>query len=237
MNNRVWIFVDGGNFHHLAIKKIQCTEKTFDFEKFTAFLAGERIISEQGKRYYIGTVRERIGDLHSKESMSIQNRFFAVLKNNEWKIGTSKLKTRLETITVDSRMKDFSKLKEIGIQEIIYERKREKGIDVMIATDIIAGAVEDLYDTAIIISSDADLLPAIDWVRKQRNKEVQYIGFSIPDPLNEKNSVKPLLSMISRTNSQRILTKDDLTQFIIPPQAPDIFHEPEHEITDTVSPD
>ncbi|MBK7764489.1 MAG: NYN domain-containing protein [Bacteroidetes bacterium] len=234
MNDRVWVFIDGGNFHHLVIKKINCIEQTFDFEKFVSFLVGEKSIGQNGKRYYVGTVRERMGDAHSKESMAIQTRFFATLKNNSWHIGTSKLKTRIETITVDSRMKDFDKLKSIGIREIEYERKREKGIDVMIATDIIAGAVEDKYDTAIVISSDADLLPAIDWVRKNRNKKVQYVGFSMPDSLNERNSVKPLLSMMSKTNAQRILTKEDMMQFIIEPVALDKSHEPELEITDTV---
>lgn len=234
MIDRVWIFIDGGNFHHLVIKKINCIEQTFDFEKFTTFLIGEKGIAENGKRYYVGTVRERMGDAHSKESMAIQTRFFATLKNHSWHIGTSKLKTRIETITVDSRMKDFDKLKSIGIREIEYERKREKGIDVMIATDIIAGAVEDKYDTAIVISSDADLLPAIDWVRKNRNKKVQYVGFSMPDSLNERNSVKPLLSMMSKTNAQRILTKEDMMQFIIEPVALDKSHEPKPEITDTV---
>ena len=54
---------------------------------------------------------------------------------------------------------------------------REKGTDVKIAVDIIDGAVDNKYDTAILISSDTDLIPAIEYVIK-RGKKVEYVGFS-----------------------------------------------------------
>ncbi len=49
----------------------------------------------------------------------------------------------------------------------------EKGIDVQIAVDMIALAYENAYDTAILISNDADLLPAVEHV-KQKGKQVEY---------------------------------------------------------------
>ena len=41
---------------------------------------------------------------------------------------------------------------------------REKGIDVMIAVDMVRGAMNDEYDVAILLSADTDLLPAADAV-------------------------------------------------------------------------
>jgi uncharacterized LabA/DUF88 family protein len=41
----------------------------------------------------------------------------------------------------------------------------EKGVDVKIAVDLLVGAYEDHYDTAILLSSDTDLIPAIRQVR------------------------------------------------------------------------
>ncbi|MCX6712185.1 MAG: NYN domain-containing protein [Candidatus Vogelbacteria bacterium] len=73
----------------------------------------------------------------------------------------------------------------------------------------------DKYDIAIIVSSDGDLIPAIDWVRKRKNKKVEYVGFSIADSADEKKSTKPLLSMIPRTDVQRIVVENDLRKFII----------------------
>lgn len=211
-NKRIAIYIDGGNFHHLAIKKIGITENEFDFEAFASFLASDGTITT--KRYYIGTVREREGDDASKKSMSRQTSLFAELKKYHWYLGTSKLKTRIETITVDHRMEQYQKIKDIGISEIVYERKREKGIDVMLAVDLVVGAVEDTYDTAIIISSDADLLPAIKWVREMKKKQVVYVGFSIVDKNNTQNSSRPLSAMIQNTDIQRVLVEKDLIPFI-----------------------
>jgi uncharacterized LabA/DUF88 family protein len=41
---------------------------------------------------------------------------------------------------------------------------REKGIDVMIAVDLVRGALNDEYDVAILMSADTDLLPAAEAV-------------------------------------------------------------------------
>jgi len=51
-------------------------------------------------------------------------------------------------------------------------RAREKGIDVLMALDVALGAREDLYDVAIIVSADTDLIPAID-VALQTGKRVE----------------------------------------------------------------
>ena len=47
-----------------------------------------------------------------------------------------------------------------------------KGDDVYLATDLIKGSYEDLYDIAIIISGDADFIPAINLVRKNGKKVI-----------------------------------------------------------------
>lgn len=220
MKERVCIFIDGGNFYHLVLKKLSLHELDFDFEAFALFLANERNISDMGKRFYVGTVREKEGDLRSVEAMSRQNSLFTTLRNTKWEIKTSKLKTRIEEIIIDSRVAEYKKINKLGIRKITIERMREKGIDVKLATDLIVGAVDNKYDTAIIVSSDSDLIPAIDWVRHRGRKGVEYIGFSIPDPGNPKNHTTPLLSMISRTNIQRTLVESDVRAFVRPKLIP-----------------
>lgn len=39
---RVQIFIDGGNFYHLALKKLGVTEAEFLFDDFVSFLANGR---------------------------------------------------------------------------------------------------------------------------------------------------------------------------------------------------
>ena len=54
---------------------------------------------------------------------------------------------------------------------------KEKGTDVKIAVDLVIGAVDDHYDTAILISSDTDLIPAIRYI-KYKKKKLEYVGFA-----------------------------------------------------------
>ncbi len=118
---------------------------------------------------------------------------------------------KMRTLSYD-RVKDYRDILRKGIAEIEYQRSREKGIDVKIAVDLIAGAVDKQYDTAIIVSSDTDLVPAIDWVRKRTGKKVEYIGFSIPK--NNYEETKPTNKMIANSDIQRVLIESDIKQFL-----------------------
>lgn len=211
---RVCILIDGANFHHLVLKKIGIQEIEFSFEDFANFLANERRIIENGKRFYTGTVREREGDLRSKQAMSRQTAFFTVLKSQNWEIKTSKLRRRMEKIVIDDRVIGHQDLLKKGIKEIEFERLREKGIDVKIAVDLIVGAVDNKYDTAIMVTSDTDLIPAIDWVRNRKKRKIEYIGFSIMDPTGNEDHTRPSTAVIDRSDIQRILTVPDLKPFI-----------------------
>lgn len=215
MAERIQIFIDGSNFYHLTLKKLGLQDRQFDFDAFATFLTNGRLISSMGKRLYVGTVSERANDSKSTFSMSRQTSLFSYLKSLGWELKTSPLKTRMEELVIDSRVTDYRKILKLGLRKIKFLRSREKGIDVKLATDLITAAVDNRYDTAIVISSDADLIPAIDWVRFRCKKKIEYVGFSIVDPKDEKNSTKPLLSLISRTDVQRTLVETDLRKFTI----------------------
>ena len=216
MSERVCVFIDGGNFYHLVLKRLGVLNNDFDFAGFANFLASTRTICENGKRFYVGTVREQPDNLKSKEAMSQQTKLFSTLKSARWEILTSKLRIRREELPVDRRIEEYQTLIKCGIKTIHYERWREKGIDVKIATDLIAGALDNKYDTAILVSSDGDLIPAIDWVRHRPGKKIEYIGFSIADRKNPARSTRPLLSMIPRTDIQRTLVEEDIRKFLVP---------------------
>lgn len=51
------------------------------------------------------------------------------------------------------------------------QRAQEKGIDVQLAIDFVAGAIDDAYDTGIICSTDSDLLPALEFVATRFGRE------------------------------------------------------------------
>ncbi len=213
---RVQIFIDGGNFHHLALRPLGLKELDFDFDAFAEFLAGGRDISDMGKRYYIGTVREREGDERSKIAMSKQVKLFNELKKTAWQIKTSKLREREERILIDDRVKNYVNILKCGIKEVCYKTFREKGIDVKIATDLAAATIDKKCDVAIIVSSDTDLLPMIDWLRFRYDQKVEYIGFSIPDKSGSGNDIRPTNAFFSKTNAHRVLTESDIRRFYTP---------------------
>ena len=71
------------------------------------------------------------------------------------------------------------------------------------AVDILVGAYEDLYDGVVLVSSDTDLIPAIEKVRKMQRK-VEYIGFSS----------KPSYGLIANADVRRLLVTEDMEKFI-----------------------
>lgn len=66
------------------------------------------------------------------------------------------------------QQKFFNALSRTDYLELRYgrfERGRQKGVDVKIAVDMIDKAVQKVYDTAILVSGDSDLVPAVNLVK------------------------------------------------------------------------
>ncbi len=57
---------------------------------------------------------------------------------------------------------------------------REKGVDVLLAVDLVRLAAENLYDVAILLSGDGDLVPAIQTVQQIYRKRVEVALPRIP---------------------------------------------------------
>ena len=43
-----------------------------------------------------------------------------------------------------------------------YGKPQEKGVDVMLAVDLVKGTLSDQFDAAVVFTGDTDLLPAIE---------------------------------------------------------------------------
>jgi uncharacterized LabA/DUF88 family protein len=213
---RICIYIDAANFYHIVLKILSLGELDFDFDKFADHLMRGRRGDGSGRRYYVGTVREEVGNEYSKEAMSKQTKQLDLLKKSKWDINTSRLRRRIESIKIDGRTKEHARLKAAGFRSITVERYREKGIDVKLATDLLSGAFDDKYDVAVVVSSDSDLIPAIDRVRFIQKKKVEYVGFSIQNPLNPENPTKPTQSLIEKSDIQNIILEEDVRKFVKP---------------------
>ncbi len=179
---RVLIIIDGSNFYNrkkeLAIKKH--TLNKFNYSRFADWLAEENKIV--GRNYYIGVVRAEAGDARGQELRANQQRLFSHLTSPTQKFN----------VVRGVLMKSDS----------VYH---EKGVDVRMAVDLVVGACEDKYDIAILVSSDTDLVPAINLARR-KGKQVVYVGFSH----------KPTYALQKNSDLSRLITKTELEQFIDP---------------------
>lgn len=176
-SERVFIFLDGNNFYNrlkeLTPKGTKLPE--FDYDGFADFLARKRTVV--GKGYYVGAVRAKPTDRKAVGMMADQHRLVTRLKKEGWKI-------------------EFGYLLQYDDGKF-----HEKGVDVKIAVDMLVGAYGDQYDTALLVSSDTDLIPALDAVRSQR-KNVEYIGFGN----------RPSYGLQRHASLSRLLVLDDLKQ-------------------------
>jgi uncharacterized LabA/DUF88 family protein len=176
-NEKVIILVDGGNFYR-KIREGGIIPKgiKLDYSNFSDYLArGRKIIS---KNYYVGVVRNHDGSEKSQKMVESQQKFLSGLENSGFLIKRGK---------------------------IVYDNKiREKGVDVQMAIDLVIGAVENQYDTAIIASSDTDLIPAIKYI-KSKGKKVEYVGFAH----------SPSIGMIKESNLPVLLLDEDMEPFKI----------------------
>jgi uncharacterized LabA/DUF88 family protein len=115
--------------------KDECNKVNIDFAKLAEILRDGRKLI---RTYYYNAVVSQQDDAQRHRD---QQRFFEKLRN------ASYLELRL------------GRLERRGNTYV------EKGVDVQIATDMIRSAHQDAYDTAILVSGDADFVPAVQLVK------------------------------------------------------------------------
>ncbi len=178
IKNRVAVFIDGSNLYH-KLKDLQVSNTiNFDYIGLCNKLARDRKIISC--RYYVGAIRAKEGDDKGQNLRANQLRLFNKL------------------ITQGFVIKKGNFLFNGG-------GFHEKGVDVKLAVDLLVGAYDNIWDTAIVISSDSDLNPAIKKV-KHLGKNVEYIGFSR----------NPCYSLQKVSSLSILLIKEDLDEFTIP---------------------
>ena len=176
---RVTIYIDGSNTYKRLKGLGMLQESTrFNYSAFVKYLIGDRILVS--KRYYVGIVRNVDKSEKAEKMMKSQQKFSNGLQTEGFEIKSGKI------------MYDNGNI-------------REKGIDVKLSVDLVIGAVDNLYDTAVVISSDTDLIPAIKYVHNAKKKSVEYIGFG----------ATPSFGMIKECSVSRVFSSTDLVKFQI----------------------
>lgn len=174
--NRILIQFDGSNFYN----RVKNLTKEVHLTNFNYSGLAKEITRTQDLEitYYVGEVRKRLNDLKSEVLYANQQSLFSHLRSQGIKIKMGYL-----LLHPDGHF-------------------HEKGVDVQIAVDMVKSSLNDEYDSFYLISSDTDLLPAIEVVR-EKGKKVVYVGFE-----NFKSQA------LSRNCSQTLtLSKEQLLKF------------------------
>ncbi len=151
---RAHVFIDGSNFY---FKLRSLTERmgkkypllTFDYRAFSTWLVSPH--TPVGISYYIGAVTQQNSNEKSKKMFADQQRLLMKLQSQNISFILGHL---------------------IRHPDKTYH---EKGVDVRLAVEMIRYARQDIYDIAYLVSSDTDLVPAVEEVRSL-GKKVQYVG-------------------------------------------------------------
>ncbi len=179
---RVIVFIDGSNLYHrlrfLFSNKKDVSLLDFDFSAFCGWLCKDNSLVEI--RYYIGAVRRQKNNEKSEKMYANQQRLFFKLQRQNIKIILGQL--------IQHRDKSY----------------HEKGVDVRLAVEMIRFARQDKYDIAYLLSSDTDLVPAVEEVLSF-NKKVKYVGVSDSQSFG----------LSKATNNYLILRPEDVMKFFV----------------------
>ncbi|MEK7077646.1 MAG: NYN domain-containing protein [Patescibacteria group bacterium] len=156
--NRVIVFIDGNNFYYKLRDIISGKSEIFklidfNYQEFSENLTKDNVLVEV--RYYIGAVKRQDGQNKEKSEKLYANQ--------------QKLLAKLQQQNIPAILGNLIQHPDKSFHE--------KGVDVRIAVEMIRLAHKNKYDIAYLLSSDTDLVPAVEEVRSL-NKQVYYVGTS-----------------------------------------------------------
>jgi uncharacterized LabA/DUF88 family protein len=179
---RVLILIDGSNFYYSTAKR----GIKIDFQKLVDELINGRELVRAN--YYIAPL-----DIETNEE-------------KYW--GHQRFLDKLKQIPgFEVVLCSLKKIKTGG--EYVY---LVKGDDVKMSNALIMGAVDNLYDTAIIVSGDEDFIDSIKIVRERYGKRVENAYFSRSSSLNLRNSCDSIVNLSKIINKLEIKKSPTLSE-------------------------
>ena len=162
--SRVAVYIDGFNLYHSLLEAAK--------------------ISPQGNRLKWLNLRKLVENQLSPSKRIVQIKYFTALfpdpqKERRHKKYLSVLKdTGIEVVYGKFKVRD----KKCRICRRFYKTHEEKRTDVNIAVHILRDAFTNLFDTAILISGDTDITPALELTKAETGKRL-----TVYMPYNRKN--------------------------------------------------
>ncbi|MCX6800625.1 MAG: NYN domain-containing protein [Candidatus Diapherotrites archaeon] len=192
-SKRAMLFIDGNNFYH-NLRASNISPSSIDFLKLSEVVCNKFHTSRVKTIYYNSSPSIESG----QQAYYDQMRFFGELQNlPKFEVKLRKLQKhsnaevirkaheRVDALILCSKCKPIVRAE--FAETIKRSKYREKGVDVSIAIDMVALAYSNDYDVCILLSGDADFIPALELVQLL-GKEVRstFLKFGYSTQLRQK---------------------------------------------------
>ena len=177
IEKKVIIFIDGNNLYH-NLKQMKIKPSNINFKKLTEFIAEHFNLELKEVRYYNSMPTLRDGkDLyfsHLKFVDSLRKISRFIIYTRKLQVHSTKelLREKQELINSMDLCNNCKPIVEQNILDTIGNvKKKEKGVDIMLAVDLVESAIKNEANAFIVLSGDADFIPAMKLV-KNNKKEI-----------------------------------------------------------------
>ncbi|MBU3912838.1 MAG: NYN domain-containing protein [Nanoarchaeota archaeon] len=179
---RVIILIDGSNFYYSTAKK----GKKIDFNKLIKELTGDRKLVRA--YYYVAPL-----DIEANEKKYWSHQRFL-----------DKLRQIPNFEVVLCALKKIK-----SCEKYVYV---VKGDDVKMSNTLIMGAVDNSYDTAIVVSGDEDFIDSINIVKKRYMKRIENAYFSKSSSSNLRDACDFAINLNKIINKLEVKKSPELSE-------------------------
>jgi len=168
---KTFVFIDSSNLYH-SLKD----NKLYDYFDYKWLFEELSKKFDVQRVFFYDAIKDRTIE---PEQYARQQKFHERLKKKippltirQRKLRYIKVDKRIEKLKENAKYKAHktiieSFLKDSGLQKL----SKEKGIDIMLVTDMLRGAFQKKYETALLVTGDADFVPAVE-LAQTFNKDV-----------------------------------------------------------------
>jgi uncharacterized LabA/DUF88 family protein len=203
------LFFDANNFYH-NVKRL-FTPSDIEIIKLADFISKDKNLDVLEIRWYTSVPDIELNKIvymnHMNFLSSLRKKGVKVITRKLQKLSTKEIKKKRKQFIEDWELCEVCKpLIEASFLDMSDNFQKEKGIDVWIAIDMVKEAINENIDTAVLISGDADFVPAFNLIT-DIGKEV--LSCSVPNGYSNELRQKFPFLILTRTVLNKCLRNKD----------------------------
>jgi uncharacterized LabA/DUF88 family protein len=168
LTKKAIIFIDANNWYHNV--KHFIVPSRVSIIKLAEFISKKKNLEIIEIRWYTSMPNRKDNELIYKKQRSflgyLQKQGIKIITRKLQKLSNKELKIKRQYLLESWDLCEICKpVVEEAFLEIADNQKKEKGIDVWIAIDMVKEAIQNKVDCCVLISGDADFVPAFNLIK------------------------------------------------------------------------